>query len=490
VVRQFKAVRQFEAVRQFDAVRQQFDAVRQFKAVATTFLVLLLAPSTELANSWTKASVEASQVSTQVSLPSVKRDFLLNELQLLVLPQAGTGSVTVHLRVNSGAMFDLAGKGGLADFTAGMLLRSAKGVPNKDLSDFLNQSGLTLNLRVGWDSTNITISGPAALLESILDLLERLVVNPSFEQPELDALKAARIKELAAEKPGHMELARQAALETLYGRYPLGRPVHGTVDSISKINRNDVVYFHNRFYIANDAELAVTGDVTPEEVTKLARAKLGIWKKGEKVPATFLPPDPLGSRKIVLVDRPDSPNSTFVLASPGISRRASDYLATAVMVRLLESIAARSASGAKAMLEARYLPGPILVSFDSPADKAATALQAILDTMERLKSGDIPQEDLEAAKQSLIASYAQDSATAGGQIASIFDIEQYGLGRDYMLNFQARVAAITSNDVNSAAKKHLNAAAVAIAAVGPASALSDPLKKLGQVSVVGSRQAF
>jgi zinc protease len=464
--------------------------VRQFKAFVTAFSFLLLTPFTLLAHARTEASGNDSQGSTQISIPSVKRDLLLNELQLLVLPQSGTGSVSVHLRINSGAMFDLAGKGGLADFTAGMLLRSAKGLPAKDLSEFLNQSGLTLNLRVGWDSTNITISGPAALLESILDLLGRLVVNPNFEQPELDAFKAARIKELSAEKPDHLELARETALETLYGRYPLGRPVHGTADSVSKINRSDVVYYHNRFYLANAAELAVAGDVTPEEVTKLARAKLGIWKKGEKVPATFLPPEPLTSRKIVLVDRPQSFDSTVVMASQGISRRASDYLATAVMLRLFETLSARSISGAKTMLEARYLPGPLLVAFDSTPDKAAAALQGILDGIEHLKSADIPQADLEAAKQSLIASYAQDTATTAGQIAALFDIEQYGLGRDYMLNFEARVGATSSDEIKAAAKKHLDAMAVAISAVGPAAVLSDPLKKLGPVSVVGSRQTF
>src|SRR5262249_596997 len=157
--------------------------------------------------------------------------------------------------------------------------------------------------------------------------------------------------------------------------------------------------------------------------------------------------------KIVLLDRPDSSNSTLVLASQGISRRASDYLATAVMLRLLESMSARTASGAKTILEARYLPAPILVAFESTPAKPPAALQAILEAMERLKSADIRQEDLEAAKQSLIASYTQDSGSAAGQIGAIFDIEQYGLGRDYLLNFGARVAAITSDEVKSAAQK-------------------------------------
>src|SRR5262249_240304 len=296
--------------------------VPQYKAFLAILPLLLLAATPQLANHRIEVNREYLAASTQIAIPSVKRDLLLNELQLMVLSQPGTGTVTAHLRANSGPMFALPPKAGLPDLTAGMLLRSAKGLDAKDLSEFLNQQGLTLNIKVGWDSTNLTVSGPAAALESILDLFGRLVVNPSFGQAELDAFKAARIKELSAEKASPIELARETALETLYGKYPLGRHVHGTADSIAKITRNDVVYFHNRFYIANDAELAVDGDVTAEEVTKLARSNLGIWKKGEKVPATFLPPEPLGSRKIVVVDRPESSDAILVLAGHGISRRA------------------------------------------------------------------------------------------------------------------------------------------------------------------------
>src|SRR5262249_37251342 len=50
-----------------------------------------------------------------LGLPAVKRDWLLNGLQLILIEQQGTGRVRVHLRINSGAMFDLAAKGGLAD---------------------------------------------------------------------------------------------------------------------------------------------------------------------------------------------------------------------------------------------------------------------------------------------------------------------------------------------------------------------------------------
>src|ERR1700720_982501 len=72
------------------------------------------------ANGLALANSETHSQTSPFVLPIVKRDSLLNGLQLVTIEQPGTGAVSTHLRINSGAMFDLAGKGGLADLTAGM----------------------------------------------------------------------------------------------------------------------------------------------------------------------------------------------------------------------------------------------------------------------------------------------------------------------------------------------------------------------------------
>jgi zinc protease len=424
----------------------------------------------------------------------VKRDRLLNELLLIVIPQPGAGNVFIHLRINSGSMFDLAGKAGLADLTAAMLLKSASGLSGKDASELVSQLGLIVSVEAGYDSTDIAISGPAAELESILDLLGRMVINPRFEQAAVESEKAGYIRLISGFKEPPLTVAKETALATLYGRYPLGHPNRGTVESIPKITRDDLAYFHDRFYLANDSELVVEGDVLPEEVTKLARSKLGAWKKGEKVPATFLPPDPVTSRRIVIVDSPESSTVNIAIAGHGISRRSSDYLACSVLAQLLESSVARSTAGAAYKLmvrfEARYLAGPLVVDFDSPADKTATAIQAVIDAMEHLKAAAIPQEELDRAKQGVSSSYSRDVATGQGFLTALLDIERYGLGRDYMLNFEARVGAVTAEEVRTAAQNHLNPSALAISVVGPGASLSDSLKKLGQVSLVSAKPAL
>jgi zinc protease len=121
-------------------------------------------------------------------LPIVKRDSLLNGLHLITLEQQGTGSVAAHLRINSGALFDLAGKGGLANLTAEMLLKGCGGLSAKNVADTVEQLGLTVSVTAGWDSTDIVMSGPAESLEAIFDLLGKLLISPSFDQKEVDLL--------------------------------------------------------------------------------------------------------------------------------------------------------------------------------------------------------------------------------------------------------------------------------------------------------------
>src|SRR4029079_4328083 len=94
-------------------------------------------------------------------LPIVKRDSLLNGLQLVWLEQQGTGTVSAHLRINTGALFDLAGKGGLSDLTAAMLLKGAGGLNARNISETIEQSGLTITVTSNWDSTDIVAGGPS-----------------------------------------------------------------------------------------------------------------------------------------------------------------------------------------------------------------------------------------------------------------------------------------------------------------------------------------
>ncbi|MCI0487644.1 MAG: insulinase family protein [Blastocatellia bacterium] len=418
-------------------------------------------------------------------LPIVKRDSLLNGLRLIVIEQKGTGSVSAGLRINSGALFDLAGKGGLADITAGMLLRGGGGLDAESLRNTVEDAGLTVNITVGWDSTDIVLSGPSSALDTIFDLLSRLLINPKFDSKELEALKAARIAALKEEEKGDAEIARRKALEAVFGTHPFGRPARGTAETISRIKREDLTYYHGRFYLANNAELVITGDVTADQITRLGRTLLGAWKKGETVPATFRPPAPLMAGRSIILDRPDAMRARAAIAQIGISRRADDYFATAVMGELLAGVNSQIASATiKTGMDPRILPGSLLIEIESSPDDLAGAIEAVIAAMSELQTRSPALDRVEAAKSKIISGFQERLRTNEGAADAILDVELYGLGRDYMLNFVDRVNAVTPSDVQQAAKDHLKPQALAVVVAGPSSKLESALKKNGPVTVM------
>jgi zinc protease len=382
-----------------------------------------------------KPSRQGSQSlqSSPFVLPIAKRDSLLNGLQLIVMEQPDAGSVTVHLRVNSGGLFDLAGKGGLADITAGMLLRGGGGLSAKNVSDTVEQLGLAVRVTVGWDTTDIVISGPKNEVDGMFDLLNHLIITPAFDQKELEALKALRIGAIKEEAADENERLRRKALEGVFGSHPYGRPLTGTAETLQQIVRADLLNFYSRFYIANNAQLLVQGEVSAEQVTRLARARLGTWKKGEAVPPNFRYPERLKSNRVLLIDRPDTTNSRAVLALIGVSRRAPDYFAAMMAVDIFNQLLTQANLGASAKADARMLAGPLTIELSAPPEKVIDNIKNITNLMARLQTQPPTLEQVEAAKSRLIAAMGERLRTSASIADVILDMESYGLGRDYIM---------------------------------------------------------
>jgi zinc protease len=422
-------------------------------------------------------------------LPIVKRDSLLNGLQLITLEQQNTGSVAAHLRVNSGGLFDLVGKGGLADLTAEMLLRGAGGLNAKAIADTIEQYGLKVTVTTGWDSTDIVIGGPTDSIETIFDLLGRVLISPSFDQKEIDPLKAARINDLNQKAQDDSVAVRRKAQELVFGSHPFGRPARGTAESIGQITRPDLMYFHNRYYIANNSELAVSGDVTAELVTRLARSKLGAWKKGEKVPPTFKAVDAQAGRRVFLLDRSDEQPARAAIAQIGLSRRAEDYFAALIMADVLRQqvsniTAVHQGTAIEVDLETRLLAGPLIVNIKAAPGDLLGDLEVLLETMAGMQTSAPTSERVEAAKGRLIATMAERLKTTPGAAEVILDIATFGLGKDYVVTFADRVNAITPSDVQRASQTYFKPKSVVIVIAGSASRFETPLKKIGAIAVL------
>jgi hypothetical protein len=188
-----------------------------------------------------------------------------------------------------------------------------------------------------------------------------------------------------------------------------------------------------------------------------------------------------------VLDRP-SETAQAVVAQIGVSRRDQDYFPVLVMAELLRANLAKasSSSGARieTRLEARFLPGPLSWQISSSPATVAQSIDGLLSSMSALQAQLPALDQVESAKGRIVSAFADRLARADTTAEVILDIETFGLGKDYLMNYAARVSAVTASDVQRAAQTHLKPGAVAVVVLGPASAYEQGLKKLGAVTVV------
>ncbi|MEW6208743.1 MAG: insulinase family protein, partial [Acidobacteriota bacterium] len=218
------------------------------------------------------------------------------------------------------------------------------------------------------------------------------------------------------------------------------------------------------------------------------RSKLGAWKKGDKVPATFRPPDPAPARRVIILDGAESPVAECVIAQVGVSRRGEDYFAAMMMAEVLRKRVGKYAQSSpfamEVYLEPRFLQGPFWVKVTSPAGDLPRTIESVLTDMTRLQESQPSSEELEWARSRLMAAQTERLENDDRLADIILDIELYGLGRDYLVTFADRVAAVTSADVLRAAQSHLKPQQATIVVRGPALRFDSMLKSLGAITVM------
>jgi zinc protease len=445
-----------------------FCVMRLQKAGASAFsfllIVVLLPVLTFRAPAQKQTAPEAP--AHQAPLSGVRRDSLLNGLQIVTF-DARSPRVRCDLVIRGGAMFDLTGKTGLAALTQETLL-----AVNPRLVEEIETLEGSVSWGVTYDESWYRLEVPAKNLETALEILGRLLVTETIRP---DAFKRAREAQLEKIRKLEESLtpamrADRAFRESLFGQHPYSRSIEGTAATVNAIIQGDVFEFYRRLYIANDSFVVVAGPVALERVMKAFRVLFGAWIKGPVVPPTFRPPARTTELNLVKVNVADAPRVELRGGLIGVSTTDKDFVVTQVMARALESRLKQSkalvaSDSVSARAEQRVLPGPIYFSASVSPERAPEVSRAATDAFAAFASTLVPEGELAAAKASLKGEKAERSMAD-----QLHEVESFGLAKNVPLVWSSRIDGITSADIQRVAKRLLEANALTVVVLGPASA--------------------
>ena len=432
----------------------------------------------------------------KVNIPKAQEAVLENGLTVLVLEDRRFPVVTLQLQISgAGPLYEPGNLPGLASVTAQMLREGTKTRNARAITDEVDQLGATLNAGAGFGSMNTVInaSGLSDNFDQWFALVSDVVLNPSFPAEEMNRLKQRLQAQLRQQRANPGFLMTEKFFHAAYGQHPAGvRSM--TPESIQGMTPETVTRWHGERYAPQNAILAVAGDVSARELIAKVRATLGGWKKTSATDALPASLKPASSRRVLLVNRPDSVQTNLMLGNLAIDRLSPDYYPMVVMdqvvgatnlSRLFTNLRERKGYtyGANSnLITLKYL-GPWLAASAVRTEVTEGAMNEFLYEINRIRDEKVPAGELEDAKRAIVASFAL-SLEQPGQLLNFSILRKvYGLPDNTWETYPAAILAVTADDVQRVARKYLNVDALQIVAVGDGAKIKSVMEKYGPVEM-------
>jgi len=399
---------------------------------------------------------------------------LANGMEVVVIPDHRAPIVTHMVWYKIGAADDPAGKSGIAHFLEHLMFKGTKNHPAGEFSARVSEVGGVENAFTTADSTAYFQTVAKEQLGMVMgfeaDRMQGLQLTDPVVLPERDVILEERRMRTDNNPSAQLSEAMNAAL---FQNHPYGIPIIGWEHEMAGLTREDAVAQYERYYTPNNAILVVAGDVTADEVKKLAEDTYGkLPRRSEPAPRKRpLEPQPLTERSLVLRDqRVSQPYwnqvylaPSYVSGKPGEAEALdilSDVIGSGATSRLYRSLVVEQAiaSGAGAYYSGDGLDYGRLGFYASPrGDVSIEKLSAAVDAvLADVREHGITAEELALAKKRTRAStiYSQDSQSS---LARIFGSAMVsGQSLSDVQDWARRIDAVTLSDVSQAAAKYLD----------------------------------
>ncbi len=446
-----------------------------------------------------KGRVPVSDTLLRVHLPRPVTARLDNGMRLVIVENHRLPLAHAVLYIDgAGPIFEPRKLSGLASLTADMLSEGTSQRQSRELAVAAEKLGAAIetNSEFGSPYAQVTVSALGENLDQWLPLVADMVLHPSFPAAEFTASKEHMALSLRQQlsQPGF--LAEQRFRSALFGEYPAAVTAP-TPESLARIDRDLLVKWYSERYRPQNAILGISGNVDARQVIALARKYFGPWQKSAFVPALPPAPAPPRSRKLYVVDRPGSVQTTIMVGGLGIDRRSPDYVAVMVANRVLgENPTGRLFSnlrevhgwtyGAYSKVRAGAYAGSWAGSTDVRTEVTGDALSEFLTEVRRIGSEPVPAAELRQAKRAFVADFASSLESPKRLLEYYLESAIYDFPDDYWDDLPAKVMAVTTADVQRVAGRYLNPDALQIVAVGDRAKILPALRKYGPLQTAMS----
>ncbi len=429
-----------------------------------------------------------------VTFPAIETTTLSNGAKLYFARRTAVPTVSVSLQFNAGYAADKAGKTGLMKLMTAVVGEGTTSLDSRQLAETKERLGAAIGVGSSRDRTYFSANALSANLDPTLDLLEDVVKNPAFAPAEIERLRNQQLAQIKSELTSPNALGSRALSRSLYGsNHAYGRPASGELADVQSITRDELQASYRQWIRPDNMDIFVTGDTSLAAIKSKLEARFGNWAaasgvaKGQKdvtAPAA-------AARRIVVVDRPGSPQSiiygaqllnTTSKADSTALEVANDVLGGGGTARLFMDLREAKGWSYGAYSNPQFNENSVAFIAFAPvqADKTGPSITAIHDNVAQfLTNKGITAEEFDRAINARILSLPGSMETGSAVLEQMVSDVMRARPSNYVATLPAKYRGMKVGDAQTAAQNLIDPDKFVWIVVGDSAAIMPQLKELG-----------
>jgi zinc protease len=433
----------------------------------------------------------------ELTFPDIEHATLSNGIKVTLARRTSIPKVALSLSFDAGDAADGGARAGTQSLMMALLEEGTRTRSAEEIAVEQERLGASIAASTSMDRSTVSMTALTANLSPSLELMADIVRNPAFDPAEVARLKDQRLAEIAQEQADPNALAYRALGPVIYGdAHPYGS-VGGTGKAavIEALTPEAIAAEHRRWLRPDTAAITAVGDVTMAELLPALEAAFGEWAatrdaRPTKDLAVATPP---AGRKLIVIDRPNSPQSVLLLArvlplqgtQPGMEPLdlANEVIGNGFLSRLNTNLREEKGwtYGIRSALGGVAGPRSLTVYTPVQADRTADSIRLILEDMAQFASGakGVNETELQRVTDGNIRGLPNSYQTNSQVLGALLNNELYDRPDDYQRQLPTIYRAIDAGDIDAAARQYLAPDSLAIIVVGDRKQIDEQVAGLG-----------
>lgn len=396
----------------------------------------------------------------------VKEVKLENGLKIVFIHDTSLPRISLTTLIRTGVTQDPKGKEGLNSLTAYLLEQGTQTKNALQIADTFGQMGTELNIMPSSETTLIFSDALSTSADDLLKAYTDILMNPAFNEVEIRRMKAQMVASLQKKVDNPSSFASEEYEEIIFGTNAYGRDETGTLESLPKITKQDVIRQYLTFFRPNNASLAVVGNYDADFEEKIKGA-FGKWTK-RKIPAVTQEKIPaISGVSVAFLGKKNLQQTQIRLGQLGIKRNDPDFLKLRVANEVLGggfssrlNQRVRDDLGLTYSIGSSYQSyadaGIFTVSTFTKNESVGKTLDESLKVIQEFADKGISEKELEAAKSQLVGQFPQAIETADKTAFNLLMLDFYGIPVSYLTDYNKTIESFSLSDINKTIRRRLD----------------------------------